>query len=137
MRLRAAALWLLPLLGGVACVPAPGTPPVAPRPDAGSTVGTRSPASAHDRIVRLHLRGLTGADYTLHVAHECGRDHHERGRTDGDHTLRLPPGPCVATLRRVREGRQERFEHAFTVTDGAEQDTTWDVAGTPGRALGR
>ncbi|MFY9343347.1 MAG: carboxypeptidase-like regulatory domain-containing protein [Planctomycetota bacterium] len=102
--------------------------PVATGTVARDTTELRLRVAAVDRVVRLHLRGVTGAGYGLSVAHESGRTANELGRADGEHTLLLPPGPCVTTVRRrLPDGREETLEHAFTVGDAVEQDVTWDL----------
>lgn len=94
----------------------------------------RIPITIADRVVRLHLRGLPGAGYMLRIVHESGRTAQEFGSTDGDHTLLLPPGPCIATCNRMLpDGRRESLEHAFTITDAVAQEVTWDLAAPPAK----
>lgn len=96
------------------------------------TTELRIPITIADRVVRLHLRGLPGAGYMLRIVHESGRTAQEFGRADGDHTLLLPPGPCIATYNRLLpDGRQESRERAFTITDAVEQEVTWDLGAPP------
>jgi predicted ribosomally synthesized peptide with SipW-like signal peptide len=98
------------------------------------TTELRIPVAIADRVVRLHLRGLPGAGYMLRIAHESGRTAQEFGSAGGEHTLLLPPGPCLATYNRVLpDGRQESRERAFTITDAVEQEVTWDLAAPPAK----
>lgn len=95
------------------------------------TTELRIPIPIADRVVRLHLRGLPDAGYMLRIVHESGRTVQEFGRTDGDYTLLLPPGPCIATYKRMLpDGRQESRERAFTITDAVVQEITWDLSAT-------
>jgi len=81
-----------------------------------------------DRIVRLHVRGLDAASYMLQIVHESGHTVREFGRANGEHTLLLPPGPCIATLnRQLPNGLAAPVEYVFTVGEKVEQEVTWDV----------
>lgn len=100
------------------------------------TTELRVPVAITDRLLRLHLRGLAG-DYTLRVVHESGRDVEAPARTDREHALLLPPGPCVVTVRRPNGDRHEQLERVLTITDAVEQDTTWDVTRANWRTVAR
>jgi hypothetical protein len=105
--------------------------PVARCTVAHDTTELRIPITIADRVVRLHLRGLPDAGYMLRIVHESGRTVQEFGSTDGDYTLLLLPGPCIATYKRMLpDGRQESRERAFTITDAVEQEVTWDLSAT-------
>jgi len=92
------------------------------------TVELRIPIAIGDRVVKLHLRGLDSAGYTLSIAHESGPKALEFGRADGEHVLLLPPGTCRATITRPSPDQHDfRQEHVFTVGEGVTQEVTWDV----------
>ena len=98
------------------------------------TTELRIPITIADRVVRLHLRGLPNAGYMLRIVHESGRTAQEFGSTDGDHTLLLPPGPCIVTCKQMlADGRQNSRERAITITDAVEQEVTWDLAEPPAK----
>ena len=98
------------------------------------TTELRIPITIADRDLRLHLRGLPNAGYMLRIVHESGRTALEFGRADGDHTLLLPPGPCIVTCKQMlADGREESRERALTITDAAEQEVTWDLAEPPAK----
>jgi len=80
------------------------------------------------RIVHLQLRGLADAGYMLQVVHESGNKALEFGRPGGEHTLLLPPGPCMMTLKRSVDGRPESVERVYVVTEAIEQELVWDIA---------
>jgi hypothetical protein len=127
LAVRVAVTWLL--LGAGGCALAPTTRSDRPAPAAPIAAGNGSPAAVanRDRLVRLQVRGLSGDDYRLHAECESGHTALERGRADGCHELRLPPGPCVITVIAGPPEALRRFEHAFTVASAPEQDVQIDL----------
>jgi hypothetical protein len=87
----------------------------------------RPPIASRDRLVRLQLLGLSGADYRLHAECESGRSAVQSGRADGCHELQLPPGPCVVIVAAGPSGSPRRFERVFTVSADPEQDVVFDL----------
>lgn len=96
---------------------------------AADTGELRIAVAVHDRIVRLHVRGVGGAAYMLQLVHESGRRLREFGRQGGDHMLLLPPGSCMLTCSMASaDGQRRQVERALIIGDEIEQELTWEIA---------
>jgi len=119
---HASAAFLATALGCApsACTAPPGDAPVAQ--------ATPQPSSnARWRRVRVQLLDVEGP-YELRLLHESGLTLHEGAAPAGLHVVDLPPGPCVASIRRIRaDGTADNVAHAFTVTESKDQSVEWAV----------
>lgn len=113
------------LAGALGCAPGacsapPGAVAVAPS----STVGARS---RNARRVSIQLLDVEGP-YELRLLHESGRTLQQGPAAGCLHVVELPPGPCIASLRRPRaDGTLDGVDHAFTVTEAPDQFVEWAV----------
>lgn len=120
---HACALLLAAALGCApsACSAKPASAPAEP--------STAPPARAtrSERRVHIQLLDIEGP-YELRLMHESGRTLHERPAAGCLHVVELPPGPCIASIRRLRaDGTTDVVDHAFTVSEAPDQFMEWAV----------